>query len=100
MEKEMEAKMQGEIMLTNIKAHMATVLKEMPVKQASICNSTKLGAQTLVNLRKQYMDLQDTMHFLQSMYEAIDKALHPEKYESRILTPGTMGAVNPMKVIN
>lgn len=87
MDKQMEEKMQGEAMLVNLKHHYETVLKEMPAKQAVIVNTPKLAALALVNLRKQYMDLQDTAHFLQSMHDAIDRALHPEKFESRILTP-------------
>ena len=98
MDAKLEERMKGEVYLVNLKKHFNAVFDKMQPLQTTICENAKLNALTLVNLRKQYMDLQDTAHFLNSMYEAIDRALHPEKYENRIITADP--PKNGMKIIN
>lgn len=93
-----EDRKQGETSLAIIKKHFNTITALMPAKQAEICRNPKLSAQQLINMRKQYIELQDTAHFLDSMYEAIDRTMNPEKYKPLILTPSQ--PKNGMKIIN
>lgn len=100
MEKEFNIQKEGETYLAIIKKHFDSVSREMPPLQFRICTNSKLSVQQVTNLRKQYLDLQDTAHFLNSMYEAIERVLHPEKYESRIIAPSVPQPGNGMKIIN
>lgn len=93
-----EDRKQGETSLAIIKKHFNTITLAMPGKQAEICRNPNLSARELINLRKQYTELQDTAHFLDSMYEAIDRTMNPEKYKPLIYTP--TAPKNGMKIIN
>lgn len=101
MEEKVNDKLQAETYLATIKKHYDGVLRDMPALQMKICSNPKLSVRQIQNLRREYLDLQDTAHFLNSMYEAIDRVIHPERYESRIIAPPSMPTPkNGMKIIN